>query len=564
MNIASTAHGKPSTGGWNAAIFIILVEVAQQFAFYGLASNLIMYLTDVLDQPLATAAKNVNTWLGVSSVFPVVGAFLADSYFGRFKTIVFSVTIYFLGMVLLTLSVSVIPSQSRRAMFFVALYILSVAQGGQKPCVQTFAADQFDENTPEEIKVKSSFFNWWYLGLVFGATSATLGVVYLQDNVGWGLGFGILAGVLVLSLVSFLVGTKRYRKQRPPGSPFTTVAQVLVAAARKWHVIETLNCEGVYYGDEKGEAMLQRQSQPLVLARTNQLRCLDKAMIIDEQDASTKTRNPWRLCSLNQVEEVKLVLRLIPIWLSCLMFGVIQVQLHTFFTKQSSTTIRSIGPHFQVPAASLQGLVGIAILIAVPIYDRVFVPVARKHTGHPSGITVLQRIGIGLVLSILLMVVSALVEAKRLNIAKDYNLIDKPKAIIPMRVWWLLPQYLILGLADAFTTVGLQELFYDQMPEQMRSMGAAASMSVVGVGSFTSNWIISAAELITSRNGNKWLGDNINRAHLDYFYWVLAVLSTLNFCVYGVIASAFVYKKVEREDKVKTELTLVKNHDGEI
>ncbi|TQD81268.1 hypothetical protein C1H46_033200 [Malus baccata] len=564
MNIASTAHGKPSTGGWNAAIFIILVEVAQQFAFYGLASNLIMYLTDVLDQPLATAAENVNTWLGVSSVFPVVGAFLADSYFGRFKTIVFSVTIYFLGMVLLTLSVSVIPSQSRRTMFFVALYILSVAQGGQKPCVQTFAADQFDENTPEEIKVKSSFFNWWYLGLVFGATSATLGVVYLQDNVGWGLGFGILAGVLVLSLVSFLVGTKRYRKQRPPGSPFTTVAQVLVAAARKWHVIETLNCEGVYYGDEKGEAMLQRQSQPLVLARTNQLRCLDKAMIIDEQDASTKTRNPWRLCSLNQVEEVKLVLRLIPIWLSCLMFGVIQAQLHTFFTKQSSTTIRSIGPHFQVPAASLQGLVGIAILIAVPIYDRVFVPVVRKHTGHPSGITVLQRIGIGLVLSILLMVVSALVEAKRLNIAKDYNLIDKPKAIIPMRVWWLLPQYLILGLADAFTTVGLQELFYDQMPEQMRSMGAAASMSVVGVGSFTSNWIISAVELITSRNGNKWLGDNINRAHLDYFYWVLAVLSTLNFCVYGVIASAFVYKKVEREDKVKTELTLVKNHDGEI
>ncbi|KAB2594803.1 protein NRT1/ PTR FAMILY 5.4-like [Pyrus ussuriensis x Pyrus communis] len=564
MNIASTAHGKPSRGGWNAAIFIILVEVAQQFAFYGLASNLIMYLTDVLDQPLATAAKNVNTWLGVSSVFPVVGAFLADSYFGRFKTIVFSVTIYFLGMVLLTLSVSVIPSQSRRAVFFVALYILSVAQGGQKPCVQTFAADQFDENTPEEIKVKSSFFNWWYLGLVFGATSATLGVVYLQDNVGWGLGFGILAGVLVLSLVSFLVGTKRYRKQRPPGSPFTTVAQVIVAAARKCHIIETLNCEGVYHGDEKGETMLQSRSQPLVLARTNQLRCLDKAMIIDEQDASTKTRNPWRLCSLNQVEEVKLVLRLIPIWLSCLMFGVIQAQLHTFFTKQCSTTIRSIGPHFQVPAASLQGLVGIAILIAVPIYDRVFVPVARKYTGHPSGISVLQRIGIGLVLSILLMVVSALVEAKRLNIAKDYNLIDKPKAIIPMRVWWLLPQYLILGLADAFATVGLQELFYDQMPEQMRSMGAAASMSVVGVGSFISNWIISAVELITSRNGNKWLGDNINRAHLDYFYWVLAVLSTLNFCVYGVIASAFVYKKVEREDKVKMELTFVKNQDGEM
>ncbi|KAB2594805.1 protein NRT1/ PTR FAMILY 5.4-like [Pyrus ussuriensis x Pyrus communis] len=538
MNIAS---GKPSRGGWNAAIFIILVEVAQQFAFYGLASNLIMYLTDVLDQPLAAAAKNVNTWLGVSSVFPVLGAFLADSYFGRFKTIVFSITIYFLGMVLLTLSVSIIPSQSGQVVFFVALYILSVAEGGQKPCVQTFAADQFDENTPEEIKVKSSFFNWWYLGMVFGATSATLGVVYLQDNIGWGLGFGILAGVLVVSLVSFLVGTKRYREQMPPGSPFTMVVQVLVAAARKWHVNKALNCECVYYGDDK--ALLQGQSQPLVVARTNQLRCLDKAIIIDELDASTIPRNPWRLCSLNQVEEVKLVLRLIPL---------------------CSTTIRSIGPHFQVPAASLQGLVGIAILIAVPIYDRFFVPIARKYTGHPSGITVLQRIGIGLVLSILVMVVSALVEAKRLNIAKDYNLIDKPKAIVPMRVWWLLPQYLILGLANAFATVGLQELFYDEMPEQMRSIGAATSMSVVGVGSFISNWIISVAELITSRNGDKWLGENINRAHLDYFYWVLAVLSTLNLCVYVLIANAFVYKKVGREVKVKTDLSFANNHGGEI
>ncbi|KAB2594802.1 protein NRT1/ PTR FAMILY 5.4-like [Pyrus ussuriensis x Pyrus communis] len=446
-------------------------------------------------------------------------------------------------MVLLTLSISVIPSQSRRAVFFVALYTLSVAQGALQPCLQTFAADQFDENTPEEIKVKSSFFNWWYVGFGFGATSAAVGVVYLQDNVGWGLGFGILAGVLVVSLVSFLVGTKRYRKQTRPGSPLTTVAQVLVAAARKWHVTKTLNCECVYYGDDKGEALLQGQSQPQVLARTNQLRCLDKATIIDELDASTNHRNPWRLCSLNQVEEVKLVLRLIPL---------------------CSTTIRSIGPHFQVPAASLPGLVGITNIFAVLIYDRFFVPIAQKYTGHPSGITVLQRIGTGLVLSVLLMVVSALVEAKRLNIAKDYSLIDEPQAIIPMRVWWLLPQYLILGLAYPFVMVGIQELFYGQMPEQMRSMGAAASMSVIGVGSFISNWIISVLELITSRNGEKWLGDNINRAHLDYFYWVLAVLSTLNFCVYALIANAFVYKKVEREDKVKTELSCANYHDGEI
>lgn len=76
----------------------------------------------------------------------------------------------------------------------------------------------------------------------------------------------------MVSLLLFLVGIKRYRKQRPPGSPFTTLAQVFVAAALKWHVNEILNCESVYYGDEKGGAMVEGQPQALVLSRTNQLR----------------------------------------------------------------------------------------------------------------------------------------------------------------------------------------------------------------------------------------------------------------------------------------------------
>lgn len=84
------------------------------------------------------------------------------------------------GTVLLTLSVSVFPLHLRKAMSFLALYILSVGEGGHKPCVQTFAADQFDEVTPEEKKEKSSFFNWWYLGIVAAATSASLVVIYVQ------------------------------------------------------------------------------------------------------------------------------------------------------------------------------------------------------------------------------------------------------------------------------------------------------------------------------------------------------------------------------------------------
>ncbi|KAM5551702.1 protein NRT1/ PTR FAMILY 5.4-like [Rosa sericea] len=538
---------KPSRGGWDAAIFIIFVEAAERFAYYGLSGNLIIYLTNYLHQPTAIAAKNVNIWIGVSSLFALLGAIVADSFLGRFKTIILSTSIYLMGMVLLCLSVSSVPIHYREAVFFVALYILSVGEGGHKPCVQTFAADQFDEDTPDQKRTKSSFFNWWFLVIVMAGTSSTLVVIYIQDNVSWVIGFGMLTVVQAVGLLLFLLGIKRYRKEGPLGSAFTTVAQVFVAAARKWRVDETLHSD-IFYEDERSGSHMGVQPKQKTLARTNQFRFLDKAMIIDNLDASKNIRNPWRLCSLNQVEEVKLVLRLIPIWFCCLMFFAVQSQLHTYFTKQGSMMIRSIGSHFCLPPASLQAVVGIVIVITVPIYDRIIVPKVQEFTGHPAGIMVLQRIGVGLFLSVVNMAVAALVEAKRVSVAKEHDLMDDPEAIVPMRVWWLLPQYILTGMSDAFTVVGLQELFYDQMPDAMRSLGAAAYISILGVGSFVSSFIISLVETISRNSGEPWLGNNINRAHLDDFYWVLAGLSALFFGAYVWVATRFVYKKVVGEE----------------
>ncbi|XWS08297.1 hypothetical protein CRYUN_Cryun41cG0067500 [Craigia yunnanensis] len=136
------------------------------------------------------------------------------------------------------------------------------------------------------------------------------------------------------------------------------------------------------------------------------------------------------------------------------------------------------------------------------------------------------------------MVVASLVETKRINVAKNHGLVNNPKSIVPMTIWWLVPQYVLAGIGEVFTIIGLQELFYDQMPEGMRSLGAAAFISIVGVGSFINNAIISIVQKITSRNENIWLGNNLNHAHLNYFYWVLAGLSVINFCVYLRVASS--------------------------
>ncbi|KAK9929712.1 hypothetical protein M0R45_026800 [Rubus argutus] len=151
-----------SSGGWRSALFIIWVEVAERVAYYGISSNLISFLTGPLGQSTATAAKNVNIWSGTASLLPLLGAFVADSFVGRYRTIVAASLLYILGLGLLTLSAVLPSSQLQVLLFFFSLYLVAVGQGGHKPCVQAFGADQFDRHDPEECKAKCSFFNWWY------------------------------------------------------------------------------------------------------------------------------------------------------------------------------------------------------------------------------------------------------------------------------------------------------------------------------------------------------------------------------------------------------------------
>ncbi|XP_058091260.1 protein NRT1/ PTR FAMILY 5.10-like [Magnolia sinica] len=519
------------TGGWRSAIYIIGVEVAERFAFNGISGNLIMYLTVVLNESTVSAAKNVNIWSGVSTLLPLLGAFIADSYLGRYRTILISSLIYLLGLSLITISVArVIPPEFREMLFFVSLYMVGMGLGGHKPCLQAFGADQFDKDSAEGRRAKNSFFNWWYFGISSGASVAMLTVIYIQDNLGWAIGFGIPTIAMAFALLLFLFGSNTYTYLIPSGqSPLTQVAKVIVAAARKWHLPSRKD-----YRDGGRCVPVAKEVSP----GTNQFKFLDKAAIVDDLDSSC-CPNSWRLCTPAQVEEVKHIMRLVPIWSCCLMFAAVYAQPGTFFTKQCSTTNRKIFSSFEVSPASLVVFINLTAIAFVPVYDGILVPIARRLTGIPSGITMLQRIGIGMLFSVTSMVVAALVEMRRLGIAREYAPFDHPNATIPMSFWWLLPQYIICGLADLFTVVGLQEFFYDQMPHGMRSIGAAAFLSIFGIGNFLSSFIISLVQGLRP----EWLTNDLNNSHLHYYYWLLAGLSVFCLCFYICSAKSFVYRQ---------------------
>ncbi|KAL8125139.1 protein NRT1/ PTR FAMILY 5.10-like [Apium graveolens] len=527
---------RSTCGGWKSASFIIGVEVAERFAYYGISNNLITFLTGPLAQSTATAAANVNAWSGTASLLPLLAAFLADSFLGRYRTIIISSLIYILGLGLLTLSAlftsltsTTSPPPIQIIFFFFSLYLVALAQGGHKPCVQAFGADQFDADHPEECKAKSSFFNWWYCCITGGSIVTLAILTYIQDNLGWVLGFGIPCIVMGFALVLYLLGTVTYRYSinDDEKSPFIRIGQVYVKAIRNWRITPL----GLSIDEEARETLPQQSFQ--------QFEFLNKALL-----SRNGQKEEANVCSMNDVEEAKSVLRLVPIWASCLVYAIVFAQSPTFFTKQGLTLNRSVGSSFEIPPAALQSFITLSIVIIIPIYDRVLVPCARAVSGKPSGITMLQRIGVGIAFSIISVVIAALVEMKRLQTARENGLVDKPDVTIPMDIWWLVPQYVIFGIADVFTMVGLQEFFYDQVPSELKSIGLALYLSIFGVGSFLSSFLISIIEKITGSNGqDSWFSDNLNRGHLDYFYWLLGGLSTMSAVLFLYFARTYVYKR---------------------
>ncbi|XP_061362841.1 protein NRT1/ PTR FAMILY 5.10-like [Gastrolobium bilobum] len=535
---------RSKSGSWTSARFIIGVEVAERVAFYGIKTNLISYLTGPLQQNTATAAKNVNVWSGTSYMLALFGAFIADSYLGRYRTIILASFIYILGLGLLTLSAmlpSLINSECQGGnkftscspplqviLFFISLYLVAIGQGGHKPCVQAFGADQFDEQHPEEYKARSSFFNWWYFTLVAGCMATLWILNYIQDNLSWVLGFGIPFVAMIIALLVFLLGTMTYRFniQQHDKSPFLRIGRVFIAAIRNRRA--TLSCTPI---EEETGRILPHQDSEL-------FKFLNKALLAPKGSKEEET------CCHSEVEEAKAVLRLVPIWASCLVYAIVFAQVFTFFTKQGITMDRKLFAGFDIPAASLQTLTNLGIVLFTPIYDRLFVPITRAITGKPSGITMLQRIGIGISISIFTIVLAALVEMKRLETARESGLIDEPNATVPMSIWWLTPQYFLFGVSEVFTMVGLQEFFYDQVPNELRSMGLALYLSVLGVGSFLSGFLISVIEKLTEKDGqDSWFANNLNKAHLDYFYWLIAVLSVMGLTLFIFSAKSYTYNR---------------------
>lgn len=543
---------RSKTGRWKACSFLIGYEIFETMVFIGIVSNLVIYLTTKLHESPLNSSRNVNNWAGAIWITPILGSYIADTHWGRYWTFTVSSFIYILGMIILTLAVS-LPSlrppdcksdsnicekasELQIGVFYFALYVLAVANGGTQPNIVALGGDQFDEFDPKEKVQKASFFNWWLFGVFIGTLIGQTLLIYIQQNVGFSLGYGIPTAGLIISVVIFFIGTPFYRHKVQKGNPFGRMAQVIVAAARKWRIDVPSDYRKLHEVDPKEYVARGR----FPIHHTPSLRFLDKAAT---HDGSTS-----KLCSVTQVEETKLMIKMVPIWVAMFMPSAVIAQANTLFVNQGTRLNRHMGPHFEIPAGSVTSFVSISLLVFLVLYDRILVRTLRRFTGNPRGITILQRIGTGLTIHILVMVVATIAEIKRIRVVKEHGLQGNPRAVAPLTIFILLPQYLLMGIAEAFLEVGKLEFFYNQAPESMQSIGTALVGSTTGIGSFLSSFLLTVTTKITGRKGHSnWVSDNLNASRLYYYYALLAVLNILNLIFFLVVSRFYVYKRETNE-----------------
>ncbi|XP_055806729.1 protein NRT1/ PTR FAMILY 1.2-like [Solanum dulcamara] len=547
---AEFVEEKPRKGGLRTMPFIIVNESFERMASYGLQMNMIIYLMTFYNMSAAAGTIIFGVWNALSNGLAIVGAIISDSYLGRFRAVAFGSISTLIGMIILWLTAMIPQLKSlpcsqfqhvcngttavQLAVLFSSFGFMSVGTGFVRPCSIIFGADQLvSKENPENQRLVDSYLNWYYASTGISTIVAVTIIVYIQDHYGWKVGYGIPVILMFLSVSMFLIGSPLYIKVKAKESLLIGLLQAVIAAFRKRNTgLPLTDCDDYYHWPLESE----------VFTPSNDFRCLNRACMIQDPQRDLNpdgsASNPWSLCSVGLVESLKALIRVLPMWSTSFM---IFVDLNQFSSVlQTKTMDRHIFPHLEIPAASFSVFMIIALTIWITFYDRVLVPLLSKYAGRSRGLSPVIRMGIGLIVACMSMALSAITETIRRQKAIEEGHEDDPSALVNMSAMWLMPQYALLGVAEAAHAVGQIEFFYTQLPKSMSSMASAMYTVGIAVSSLVVSILVSGVDWLSSSRGKtSWLSSNINRGHLDYYFWLLTFLSLLNFFYFLVVCRLY-------------------------
>lgn len=557
----------PTSSGpsvWRKSLSPLGAYCCCQVAFQGIFTSLVLYLKRVRQEDNASAAATVTAVLGTGFCTSFFAAFISDGYLGRLWSSVLILTVLLLGCTFLSI-ITQLQIQST-AFFTISLYVAGLGYGWFKPGLAALGGDQFE--LPRE---RNTFYNLLFVAGTVGEIFSLTVVIYLEDAGLWALGYWICTAAVAMGVVC-LLGMRGVRYS-PRENPFKVMAQVIVAALRKYGVKAGSDSETLFEPDIDG------------ILHTDSLRFLDKAATICENELESGGASQWRLCSVSRVEEVKSVVRILPMWATLLCKAAATSQLTTLFVEQGDAMDAQVGS-FQIAPASMTLFNMVArLLIAIAMElsrrrrrrrrheafsatetDSFASPRSVRHNTFPttevdslrllsSGIArrvshpvvarpsrALFQIALAFVAAMFAMLSAAAVEAARLAAARTSTTLS---------ILWLVPQYALEGVALVAGVVGEADFFYAGARPGVRSLLSSLPVLSRGLGSYISSFLVTLVTAITSAGGRAgWIASNLNEGHLDYYFLLLACIMVIDFLIFLALARSYSCP-LEQDDESK-------------
>ncbi|XP_051986243.1 solute carrier family 15 member 1b [Xyrauchen texanus] len=369
--------------GYPLSIFFIVVnEFCERFSYYGMRAVLVLYFRYFLHWDDDFATTIYHTFVALCYLTPILGAIIADSWLGKFKTITYLSIVYTIGQVVMAIgAIHDITDYDKNgtpdkmalhvALSMLGLILIALGTGGIKPCVAAFGGDQFEDH---QEKQRSTFFSIFYLSINAGSLLSTLITPILRaqecgihtQQKCYPLAFGVPAALMVVALIVFIVGKGMYVIDKPKGNVLMKVMKCIGFAIKNRFKHRSKN----YPKKEHWMDWAEDKYDKLLIA------------------------------------QVKMVLKVLFLYIPLPMFWALFDQQGSRWTLQATTMDGDFGA-FIIQPDQMQTVNPILIVIMVPVVDNVVYPLVKKcHLNF----TPLRKITVGMLLAALAFVAAALLQ----------------------------------------------------------------------------------------------------------------------------------------------------------
>ncbi len=372
--------------------YILWNEAAERFAFYGMRAILVIYMVHTIKLEIHISEAIYHYFSAALFFTPLVGAYLADRWLGKYKVIISFSIIYIVGL----LTLSYVQSFDG---LLIGLSLIALGSGGIKPCISVFVADQLDHKDINYNEIKAKLFSVFYFMINFGSLFSTIITPITRDIYGPKIAFTIPAVLMIVSVIILILGKKYY---------------VEIKIDKPENKLKLFK---LYY-----HALINLKDKP-----KNATTFLESALITGKY-------------SKEEIDIAFNLLQIIKIFLFFIMFwGLFDQQGSSWITQADQMNKNFFG--YTVAPDFVPFLNPLLVLIMIPLFNMYIYPLMNKYI---CILTPLRKIGIGIIISSLSFI----------TVGVFQYIIDS--GIKLHIVWQILPYILIVAGEILVSITGLE------------------------------------------------------------------------------------------------------------